>query len=302
VIRQYLENDTIKWIDIVNPTVDELNAIIHEYQLQPITIKYSLVPTHLPKFEELDNCNFIIARIYDTKAKNDAETIQEITRKIAIYFSDKFVITIHSEDIDKLDEFKHKIINTHHNIMTYEFITRLLKICIRSYEKPIIDTNATIDIFEESIFRKETIKNFLQDCYHIKRRSFTIKRILNLTEEVIQDLEDYFEDHNLPKAHIIDVKDAFNIMQTLNDETNENINNVFNIYFSLATQKNNENMALLTIFSAFFLPLTFIVGVYGMNFKNMPELQWYYGYPAIIGAMILVAVIILIWFKRKKMI
>jgi magnesium transporter len=69
---------------------------------------------------------------------------------------------------------------------------------------------------------------------------------------------------------------------------------------STSANKTNDVMKILTIFSAYFLPLTFIVGLYGMNFDFMPELGWKYGYPMVIGFMVLVFLLIYIWFRRKK--
>jgi magnesium transporter len=72
-----------------------------------------------------------------------------------------------------------------------------------------------------------------------------------------------------------------------------------NLYLSLSSQRTNEAMRVLTVFSAFFLPLTFIAGVYGMNFEYMPELTWKLGYPGAMAAMVLISVGIYFWFKRK---
>jgi magnesium transporter len=80
----------------------------------------------------------------------------------------------------------------------------------------------------------------------------------------------------------------------------ENTNHLLNIYFNISSQRTNETMRVLTIFSVFFMPLTFIVGIYGMNFHNMPELSWQYGYPATIAAMAIVTIVIYSWFRRKK--
>ena len=79
----------------------------------------------------------------------------------------------------------------------------------------------------------------------------------------------------------------------------QSVTNLLKIYLSLSAQRTNEVMRMLTIFSAFFLPLTFIAGIYGMNFKFMPELGWKAGYPAVLFLMVVVAGGIYVWFRRK---
>ena len=86
----------------------------------------------------------------------------------------------------------------------------------------------------------------------------------------------------------------------MNEESVENSNQLMNTFLSISDQKNNEVVRLLTIFSAFFLPLTFIAGIYGMNFKIMPELNWKYGYLFSIVLMLAIVIVIYSWFRRKK--
>jgi magnesium transporter len=74
---------------------------------------------------------------------------------------------------------------------------------------------------------------------------------------------------------------------------------LFNIYFSVSSQRTNEVIRVLTIFSVFFMPLTFVAGIYGMNFEFMPELRQQWGYPGVIGLMALITLGIYFWFKRK---
>ena len=101
---------------------------------------------------------------------------------------------------------------------------------------------------------------------------------------------------------IQDIRDLHLKLITLFDQAQEDVNNLSNIYLSLSSQKTNDVVKLLTIFSVFFMPLTFIAGIYGMNFENMPELKMKYGYFATLFFMLVVAIIIFIWFKRKKLI
>jgi magnesium transporter len=80
----------------------------------------------------------------------------------------------------------------------------------------------------------------------------------------------------------------------------ENTMSLMNTFISLNGKKNNDVMRLLTVISMFFLPLTFVVGVYGMNFENMPELRWQYGYISVWILMIVTVAWVFWWFRRKK--
>jgi magnesium transporter len=84
------------------------------------------------------------------------------------------------------------------------------------------------------------------------------------------------------------------------DQIHEDVSNLVNFYLSISAQKTNEVIKVLTIFSVFFMPLTFVAGIYGMNFDYMPELRERWGYPALLGFMLLLSGLIYVWFRRKK--
>jgi magnesium transporter len=102
------------------------------------------------------------------------------------------------------------------------------------------------------------------------------------------------------KPGLQDIKDQVLGLIHSSDEVIDDTSNLLNTYLSINAQKSNDVMKLLTVFSAFFLPLTFIVGVYGMNFDNMPELRHEYGYFAVMGFMLIIVIWIYIWFKRRR--
>jgi len=97
-----------------------------------------------------------------------------------------------------------------------------------------------------------------------------------------------------------DTQDLQTKVETLYQQLDGAATNLMNLYLSLSSQRTNETMRVLTVFSAFFLPLTFIAGVYGMNFQYMPELTWKLGYPGVMGSMVLIAVGLFVWFKRRN--
>ena len=135
----------------------------------------------------------------------------------------------------------------------------------------------------------------MEELYFIKRKAAICNKLLMLTGEVINTTRTSQND----LVALQDVKDLHVKLITMYDQIHDDVTNLSNIYLSLSAQKTNEVMKVLTIFSVFFMPLTFIVGIYGMNFKYMPELNWEYGYHASLLLMIGITVLIYQWFKRK---
>jgi len=88
-------------------------------------------------------------------------------------------------------------------------------------------------------------------------------------------------------------------LQNIYDTLFENMNQLVMIYFSISSQRTNEIVRVLTVFSVFFMPLTFIVGIYGMNFEFMPELKMKLGYPGVMALMGLITLGIYVWFKKR---
>src|SRR5688500_14533949 len=110
MIQKVLERDDFQWLDVVSPTSDELSQIASTYNLPPTAVQDCLEPEHLPKIERFENCTFIIVRAFGDRAFEDpeADTVQELTRKIAIFFAPKVFITIHRKDLGFLNALREK--------------------------------------------------------------------------------------------------------------------------------------------------------------------------------------------------
>jgi magnesium transporter len=136
----------------------------------------------------------------------------------------------------------------------------------------------------------------LSELYQIKRKALMSKKLLLFSQEAISSVK-------LPSTKSDDLQDSRDLhVKLLNiyDQIHEDVSNLVNFYLSISAQKTNDVIKVLTIFSVFFMPLTFVVGIYGMNFEYMPELKMRYGYPILLGIMVLLSGGIYLWFRRKR--
>lgn len=296
MIIEIKENITegFTWLDVYSPSTEELQGLSEKFNIHPVLIKDCLQPDHLPKHEQLENYAFIIFRVHSQSNVKDADTVQELTHKVAIFYSDAFVITIHRHQqplVNKLIKIgKEKAYTT-----TISLVNTLISECLNTYQPPLNKLSEEIDYYESVIFLRPKNVPLLKGLYHIKRKVDLIKRMIELSQEIIEAVND-----DGSNVHTRDTKDLFVKLKSLSSYLSENTHHLLNIYFSATSQRTNETMRILTIFSVFFMPLTFIVGVYGMNFDYMPELRWIFGYPAVMIIMAVVTFVIYLWFKKKK--
>jgi magnesium transporter len=146
------------------------------------------------------------------------------------------------------------------------------------------------------VFGEHELVGLLRRIYTEKRRVTQMRRMLSHTLDLVQRLVPASE----PTAPLYqDLRENAESMHFWADELVDDVNNLLTIQLHLASHRTNEVVRILTVFSVFFLPLTFIAGVYGMNFHFMPELRERWGYPAALAGMGAVTLAIYLWFRRR---
>ena len=276
------------WLDVTNPTPEELDQLALRYNLPAHTVQDCLEPEHLPKFEKLGGMNFLILRTYDDHATSDADTIQELTRKVAVFENQDLVLTIHRSALKFLESVKlewKQSCKDGHSCQAHHVLLDILRAAMESYEVPMAQNRNTLEDFEVKVFRHEG--DSFEDGYYLKRRANTFKRMIRLTLDILPRIADQYKDES---ALLQDIRERGDRLLYMADEFFDNINNLLNLYLSLSSHRltqsahrQNEVMRLLTIFSVFFMPLNLVTGIYGMNFEHMPELKWHYGYYLALG-------------------
>lgn len=279
-------NNAFEWIDVIDPAQDEIQRIAREYNLHESSVNDCLQPDHLPKFEKLENYSFIIFRMHTPQADSEADTVQELTDKLALFVSKDTIITIRKKDWFPLNQTGKS---------PFHLVNEIIRAGLATYEEPAAKLTKLIEHLEENVFLRQRKFVLLKKLYFIKRKIDVIRRILILTHDII----DHIDSPQSGSAYTRDTRDMYIRMTNIFDSLSENTNQLLTFYFSISAQKTNEIIRVLTLFSVFFMPLTFIVGIYGMNFDFMPELKWRLGYPAVLLSMAIVTMVIYIWFRKK---
>jgi magnesium transporter len=278
------------WTDFCDPSRESLNKIAKQYELDIFQIKDSLEKGHLPKYEKQPNYHFIILRAILTEGVRKATTITDLSNKIAFFYNGDKIISIHQKPFPFLQEVGSDFPDTE-SILLY-----IIGKMVDTYRPSLIELDNQIEEFEKIIFLKDYSKVSLEDLYYIKTQTRITKKILQLFQQTINQLA--VADSN--KTALQDIKDSLVSLILSYEEILEDANNLLNTYHSVNSKKSNDVMKQLTVLSTFFLPLTFIVGVYGMNFESMPEIKWKYGYAFIWSLMGAFGLGFMIWFRRNK--
>ncbi|MCF2496931.1 magnesium transporter CorA family protein [Dyadobacter chenhuakuii] len=284
-----------EWLDITDPNEEEMKQLTETHSLHKSSIKDWLQPDHLPKYEKVGDYVFIIFRLHSEKVGPEADTVPELTDKVAIFMFEEKVITLHRKPWDAPNFIAENQLEQHQCKDTLHLVNEIIKSCLSTYEAPSAKLTSDIEFYEENMFLKNRRPSLLKGLYYLRRRVEVTRRIIMLSHEIVDKMD--APDHS--NAYTRDTRDLFVKMQNIYDTLFENMNQLVMIYFSISSQRTNEIVRVLTLFSVFFMPLTFIVGIYGMNFEFMPELRMKYGYPVVMIVMGLITVAIYGWFKKK---
>ncbi len=296
-----VESPEFIWIDVVGPGPEELLALADEYQIHPLAVQDCLDPKHLPKVERLGALTFVILRAYDENAGPDVDDVHGLTRKVALFFGARFLITVHRAEQRFLEDLKRQAaLPDPYSVPPCErHVVAVANGAIDTFWRPLEDAEARIATIEE---RQEQPRNrtpFVHQVFHLKRRINAIRSTSRHILETVKRLTAGGAEHMPPSPHLNNLRENAESLYFATDEILEDAHSLLSLTLAAADHEANQITKVLTIFAAFFLPLTFIVGVYGMNFDVMPELRWRLGYPAVLVFMGAVCLGVYLWFRRK---
>lgn len=291
-----LTNRSFSWFDVEEPRSEDFDTLSSKFNLPYLLVQDTLRPEHLPKYEFTEEGHFLMMRSYDAECGNDSTTVQELTRKIALFITEDRLVTIHRVELSYLNRVADKCKKTDLPKTLQGLVHQVVLAIIRTYEEPITNLQDLYDEFETDVLSKRCETLDTTRIYHFRRQLFVIKRILKQTNDALYRSKDWWDDY---PSMLQDLKENIDQLYFQLDEISDNFEHLFELHIALNDQRANNVMKVLTVFSTILLPLNFIASFYGMNFTRIPGLDSIHTFHSVLLLMLFLCIGGIWYFKRK---
>lgn len=298
---KFRDSSTVSWINIDGlHEVDPIERLGSHFGIHPLVLEDVVNTEQRPKLEDMGDYIFIVLKMMSfNKVENRVEAEQ-----VSLIIGKNYVLTFQERIGDVFQGIRERIRNHQGRIrrMGSDYLAyTLVDAIVDNYFVVLEVVGDQIESMEDDVMTNPTTET-MQTLQKIKRRLLFLRKSVWPLREVISHLErmeskliqkqthPYFRD---VYDHTIQVVDMLETMRDMNS-------GMFDMYLSSISNKMNEVMKVLTIIATIFIPLTFIAGIYGMNFEYMPELKWHWAYFSVWGVMAAVVIVMVVYFKKRK--
>jgi len=298
-VRSHLERrDCFVWVALKDPEPAELAALQEEFSLHELAIEDAQKGHQRPKIEEYGSSLFVVLHLVEP-AGNALQT-----GEVAIFVGPQYIISVRRDaqlgfaDVRRRCEQEPELLQHGPAYVLYA----LMDTVVDRYFPVLGSLTAEIEEIEERIFAGQTTRTQIEALYSLKRKLITLDHatqpLLEVTGKlyggrvppICASLQDYFRD---VQDHLLRVKQSI-------DNLRDMVATAISVNLSLITIQENEVTKRLAAYAALVAVPTMVAGVYGMNFANMPELKWSYGYPAALASMVLIDLYLVYRFRKAK--
>jgi len=297
----FKDKPTVTWINIDGiHQVEIIEKLGSHFGLHPLLLEDILNTEQRPKMEDFGDYIFVVLKmLYYGEHENEIEAEQ-----VSLILGSNFVISLQEREGDVFDPIRERIRKGKGRIrkagadyLAYALLDAIVDNCFLILEKG----GERIEDTEQQLATNPTPET-LQLIRKLKKGMIFLRKAIWPLREVVSGLErcESVLIHESTGAYLRDVYDhTIQVIDTV-ESFRDMVSGMLDIYLSSISNKMNEVMKVLTIFAAIFIPLTFVAGIYGMNFRFMPELGWQWGYPMILIVMASIAAGMLGYFRRKR--
>ena len=300
-ILQCREKDTVTWVNIEGlGNIELVGAIGEAFNIHPLVLEDILNTHQRPKLEEYDDYLYCVLKGISL-AENGFSVEYE---QISMLILNDFVFTFKEKQDELFEPVRRRLRSSkgHFRSQGADYLAYvILDTIVDSYFTLQDSLDDIVDSVEEELLTEPTPKT-LGTIQSVKRELIIIRRTISPLREMLNAIlrseSTLIEEKSL--IYFRDISDHVLRISESIESSRDMIAGLLDIYITTISNKMNEIMKVLTVFASIFIPLTFIAGIYGMNFEYMPELKWKWAYPALWMAFIAIPVILLVYFKKKK--
>ena len=292
------EEETL-WVDFEAPTETESEILSTLFNFHPLAIEDCIAESHLPKLDDYGDYLFLV--VHGARKSDTADSFETV--EVNCFIGKRFLVTYHQDFVRNIDQMKKR---TEKNTVSLGkgadfFLYEIMDSLVDHYFPILDDFDEAIDKLEREAFENPT-RATLDHIFTIKRAVTSLRRIIGPQREIFVRLSrDRFSViSRITAPYFRNVYDhLFKIGETAETFKDQSAG-LMEAYLMIVSNRLNEVIKVLTLLATIMLPLTVITGIFGMNFVNMPELKWQYGYYSVLGMMGLVVFGLLFYFKKRK--
>jgi magnesium transporter len=291
----------VTWINVDGlHQVDVLEKLGNCYGLHSLVLEDILTTDQRPKMEDYGNYLYVVLQMIHDRGKGNRLEAEQVS----LILGPNFLFSFQESPGDVFDPIRERLRSGKGRVrrMGADYLAYALLDAVVDYYFVILEKlGERIEVLEEILVTHPQTET-LQEIHRLKREMIFLRKAVWPLREVISGLE-RGESSLVQKATQIYLRDVYDhVIQVMDSvETfRDMLSGMLDIYLSSISNRMNGIMKVLTVIATVFMPLTFLAGVYGMNFKYMPELEWRWGYPAVWCVMILVGMLMLLTFKKKR--
>lgn len=300
-LPQEMPSGTV-WINVEGlQDVSLVSALAERFGLHPLTVEDVLNTEQRPKVEEFEGYVFITLKMLHLSANSS----KFFVKQLSLVLGKNYVLSFQESDTAIFDLIRARLQTGGHQRLRDQgadyLAYRLIDVVVDQYFLILEMLGDQIEKTEERIIAVQTSQKS-QEIYRLKRRMLLLRKAIWPMREAISHLL-HGEEHLITaytRVYLRDVYDhtvqAIDTLETFRDM----LSSMLDMYLSSLTNRMNEIMKTLTIITTIFIPITSIASIYGMNFSNMPGLHWRWGYCIVMGVMLLIALLMLLYFRKKK--
>jgi magnesium transporter len=287
------------WVDMDNPTPEEIKNILEGvFQFHPLAIEDCVAPNSLPKVEDYEDYLFIV-----THAVDFTRTDKFNTTELDLFLGKDYLVTFHTSPLRTVSTLIDRFVKSAGvgPRGPDRIAHTLIDLLVDNYAPVIDELRAELEELEEHVLAKESVqKTLVAELLHVRNDFTRLRTIVRPQRDVIERLAR--GDNKLVRAKLLpyfrDLRDNLVRLEDTAAGYHERLLMAFDIYLNKAAFEANEGIKFLTALTAITIPVMVIGTMYGMNFKNMPELE--HGYPYAIGVIVITTLLMFMYLRKRK--